>query len=95
MYPTLRQLFPNLLILMQISLIIPMTSVDCERGFSTMNRIKSKLRNKLSNYVLDRLMRISLSKFSISAFMEVFGTPTVRKFCSMKNRRFDGLRLTY
>ena len=39
-------------------------------------------------------MRISLSKFSISAFMEVFGTPTVRKFCSMKNRRFDGLSLT-
>ena len=65
-YPTLKRAFPNLIILMQIALIVPMTSVDCERGFSAMNRIKSKTRNRMLNVVLDHLMRISLSKFSLA-----------------------------
>ena len=76
---------------MQISSIIPMTSVDCERGFSAMNRIKTKTRNKLSNFVLDHLMRISLSKYSLAGFMEMHGISTVRRFFSMKTRKFDGL----
>ena len=68
-----------------------MTSVDCERGFSAMNRIKTKTRNKLSNFVLDHLMRISLSKYSLAGFMEMHGISTVRRFFSMKTRKFDGL----
>ena len=87
----LKTLFPQLLVLMQISSIIPMTSVDCERGFSAMNRIKTKTRNKLSNFVLDHLMRISLSKYSLAGFMEMHGISTVRRFFSMKTRKFDGL----
>ena len=71
-----------------------MTSVDCERGFSAMNRIKTKTRNKLSNFVLDHLMRISLSKYSLAGFMEMHGISTVRRFFSMKTRKFDGLGLT-
>eukprot|EP00959_Pyramimonas_sp_CCMP1952_P175848 3674546-Pyramimonas_sp.AAC.1 len=70
-----------------------MTSVDCERGFSTitMNRIKTKTRNSLSNFVLDHLMRISLSKYSLAGFMEKLGIHTVRRFFSMKNRKFSWL----
>ena len=75
----LKTLFPQLLVLMQIS-SIPMTSVDCERGFSAMNRIKTKTRNKLSNFVLDHLMRISLSKYSLAGFMEMHGISTDGSF---------------
>ena len=88
----LKKEFPTLVMLMQISLVIPMTSVDPERGFSCMNRIKTKSRNKLSNLVLDHLMRISLSSaYNLREFMMRFGTIVVRKFLGMRNRKFDTL----
>ena len=34
------------------------SSADCERGFSLMNRIKTKSRNRLEVTHLDHLMRI-------------------------------------
>ena len=34
------------------------SSADCERGFSPMNQIKNKLRNRLGEYHLDMLMRV-------------------------------------
>ena len=68
-----------------------MTSVDPEKGFSCMNRIKTKSRNKLSNLVLDHLMRISLSAYNLREFMMRFGTIVVRKFLGMRNRKFDTL----
>ena len=34
------------------------SSADCERGFSLMNQIKNKLRNRLGEYHLDMLMRV-------------------------------------
>jgi hypothetical protein len=51
--------FPNLEKLLRISLLIPVSSVPCERGFSTQNRIKFKLRTNLSNHNLNTLCRIS------------------------------------
>ena len=36
------------------------SSVDCERGFSLMNNIKVKSRNRLGNTHLDHIMRIKL-----------------------------------
>ncbi|TMI78055.1 MAG: hAT transposon family protein, partial [Bacteroidetes bacterium] len=33
--------------LCQIIAVLPATSVDCERGFSNLNRIKTDNRNKL------------------------------------------------
>ena len=85
----LKKEFPTLVMLMQISLVIPMTSVDPERGFSCMNRIKTKSRNKLSNLVLDHLMRISLSAYNLREFMMRFGTIVVRKFLGMRNCKFE------
>src|SRR5271155_1331839 len=52
--------FTNLAILAKITLCIPLTSVDCERGFSCMNRIMTDSRNRLLPETLDQLMRISL-----------------------------------
>jgi hypothetical protein len=42
----------------QIIAVLPATSVDCERGFSNLGRIKSNLRNRLRER-LEALMRIS------------------------------------
>ena len=50
---------PNLLVVLKCCLLVPMTSVQCERGFSTQNRIKSKFRTRLNNKSLNDLMRIS------------------------------------
>ena len=51
--------FPNLTNLLSIGLVIPVSSVPCERGFSTQNRIKTKLRTSLNNRSLNTLHRIS------------------------------------
>lgn len=50
---------PNLIMLLKCCSVIPMTSVQCERGFSTQNRIKSKARTSIKCKTLDDLMRIS------------------------------------
>ncbi|CAB1425946.1 unnamed protein product [Pleuronectes platessa] len=43
----LKLLYPNLAQLSAIALTIPVSSVNCERDFSAMNRIKIDLRNRL------------------------------------------------
>jgi ribosomal protein L40E len=50
--------FPNMTVILKCCSVIPMTSVKCERGFSTQNRIKSKLRTSMKSKTLDDLMRI-------------------------------------
>ena len=50
---------PHLLLVIQSCLVIPMSTAKCERGFSTQNRIKTKLRTWLNNKSLVDLMRIS------------------------------------
>ena len=52
--------YPNLAILAQIVLVFPASSVDCERGFSTQNHIKTKTRNQLGPVHLDMLLRLRL-----------------------------------
>jgi hypothetical protein len=54
--------YPNLIKLANLALIVPVTSVECERGFSCQNRIKTKFRARLKNPTLDRLMRLAFSK---------------------------------
>ncbi|GES92036.1 zinc finger protein 862-like [Rhizophagus clarus] len=52
--------FPNIIKLIQIVYCIPFSSVECERGFSRQNKIKTKDRNSLATNTLDMLMRVSL-----------------------------------
>lgn len=42
-----EQLFPNIFILMQILVTIPVTTATAERSFSTLKRVKTYLRNKM------------------------------------------------
>ena len=44
---TARVELPNMMKLLEISLVLPFQSVHIERGFSACNRIKNRLRNRL------------------------------------------------
>ena len=50
--------FNLLSMLVDICCTFQAASADCERGFSLMNNIKVRSRNRLSNTHLDHLMRI-------------------------------------
>ena len=50
----------NVLSLIDLVLTIPATSVEAERGFSVMKRVKTDFRNKLANPALNDLLRIIL-----------------------------------
>lgn len=52
----LQDMFPNLSKLAAIGLLMPMSTVDCERGFSALSRIKTDARNHLSSRTLNSLM---------------------------------------
>ena len=53
-------IFPEFSKLCVLALIIPLSSVDCERGFSLMNIIKTDLRAHMNSTTLCALMRIAL-----------------------------------
>ena len=76
----IRQLweqFPDFVELAKIALVIPVSSVCAERGFSLQNRIKTIARNRLSEERLTRLEMLSwhgrsVTEFDISAAREIF-----------------------
>ena len=49
---------PYILQLAQIGLVIPVNTACCERGFSSYNIIRSKLRNKLQIMQIDSLLHV-------------------------------------
>jgi hypothetical protein len=57
----LQNSMPNLQDLIELYRILPLSTVECERGFSRMSLIKSDLRSRLSDFRLDTLMHISLN----------------------------------
>ncbi|XP_062239338.1 zinc finger protein 862-like [Platichthys flesus] len=86
-YDELHQLYPNLSLLSAIALTIPVASVNCERDFSAMNRIKTDLRNRLQGKSLTACMKISIngppvSKFNFSRALELFFAQPRRIACT-------------
>ena len=55
-----RSIYPNLGKISCSLLVIPIHSADCERGFSTLGRIRTKLRSWLNNTSLNSLLMISM-----------------------------------
>ena len=56
----MAHLFPNLFHIALIGQLIPTSTADCDRGFSALKRIKTPLRNRLSNPIAVHLMFISI-----------------------------------
>ncbi|XP_060571778.1 E3 SUMO-protein ligase KIAA1586-like isoform X2 [Ruditapes philippinarum] len=65
-------------------LLAPVSTVDCERGFSKQNLIKTCLRSRLSVKSLDRLMRITVEGPEIGQFPF---DKAFKKWAAVKDRR--------
>ena len=60
--------FPNIIQLLGIIYSIPFSSVDCERGFSKQNLIKTDLRNSLNTETLHFLIMVGLEEKNLFEF---------------------------
>ena len=76
--------YPGMAALAAIALTIPVSSVDCERGFSRQNLIKTKLRNCLKDNTLHRLILLSVEGPPIAEFDFALA---MKKWTNAKNRR--------
>ncbi|XP_052775985.1 SCAN domain-containing protein 3-like [Mya arenaria] len=57
---TLVASYPNLCKIMKIAITLPLSTADCERGFSKYNLIKTKPRNRLTPDSVNTLMTITV-----------------------------------
>ena len=81
-YPLLTQLVARVVVL-------PASSAEVERVFSTMNRIKTTLRNRLSSKRLDNLIRVSMDGPEVADWDPI---PAALQWKAMGNRRIMLLR---
>ena len=80
---SLQDMYPNLSKLASIAALVPVSTAECERSFSTMNRVKTKLRNRMRTSTLDSLIRISmggppLPQFNFERAADIWGTLRLR-----------------
>ena len=64
----MQEQFPQMLKLLTIALTVPVSSVDCERGFSKQNLIKTKIRAKLKTESVSTLMKMSVDTPEMEKF---------------------------
>lgn len=74
--------------LLEIVVTTPMTTSEAERCFSTLNRIKTFLRNSMIEDRLTALSMLSIEKKFISK-IDNFNEKVITKFASRKERRID------
>jgi hypothetical protein len=77
--------------LLKIISTIPMTTAEAERSFSTLIRIKTFLRNSLTEDRLTALAMLSIEKRMINNIPN-FNEEIINRFAEKKERRID---LTY
>lgn len=65
---TLSLLYPTFSKLSAVALVLPISTADCEHGFSTIKRIKTVPRNRLKTETLDKLVHISSEGPTIANF---------------------------
>jgi hypothetical protein len=76
--------------LCQMIAVLPASSVDCERGFSTLTRIKSSARNPLKTYRLGILIRISTDKMDALTLRVKHSKVLIQAWRRLKPRRSGG-----
>ena len=82
----LKLVYPQLAHLASLGLTKPFSTTDSERAFSTMNRVKAKLKNRLKATTLDCLLRISMQDPKLYNFDFKL---TLKKWSTIKNRRIS------
>ena len=53
-----KLLFPNIVFLLEVAIICPISNATVERLFSFLKLVKTKIRNQLGDSNLDKLLRI-------------------------------------
>lgn len=53
-----RLLFPNMVILLELAIICPISNATVERLFTFLKLVKTKLRNQIGDETLDKVLRI-------------------------------------
>ena len=79
-----QELFPLVTMLYSRAVAFPVSTADCERAFSAMNRIKTDLRGRLKTTTLEKLMFISLEGPDRMDFDYAAATD---KWAKLRNRR--------
>ena len=84
-------LFPNSMVLCKVVLCMTLTGVECERTFSTQNRLKSKHRASPLSVSVGTLMKISMCDPSLKDFNPI---KTLQLWYVKKNRRKGRLKVS-
>ena len=82
----IASIYPNFSKLSQIFLCLPISTADCERAFSTMKRIKTRLRTQMTNTTLNHCMRISIEGLPLPKFDF---EQSINTWSRLKNRRIS------
>ena len=83
-------LFPNFSKLASVARVLPVSTAECERCFSTMKRIKTVLRKHMETNTRDRLIRIpaegpELESFNFDTAADLWGSLCQRISITFKN----------
>lgn len=82
----LQDTFAETVSLLNILITTPMTTAESERCFSTLNRIKTFLRNTMAQDRLNALAMLSIEK-KMARGIHDFNSRVIEKFASQKDRR--------
>jgi hypothetical protein len=83
---TLSLQYPNIMKLLTIALTLPVSTVDCERGFSRHNLIKTRLRSCLLTKNVSTLMKIAIDTTDIQHLNNFDFNRAFVLWCSQKHR---------
>ncbi|XP_077331409.1 zinc finger MYM-type protein 1-like [Lithobates pipiens] len=82
----LAHVFRETVTLLKILITTPMTTAEAERCFSTLKRIKTFLRNSMTQERLNALAMLSMEKRVVTEMTD-FNQKVIEKFASQKERR--------
>lgn len=84
----LNTIFSETIKLLKIIVTTTMTTAESERCFSTLKRVKTYLRNSMSEDRLNALVMMAINK---DLYMNIpdFDDKVIEKFISQKDRRMD------
>lgn len=83
----IKEQYPNILTLLSICLTLPVSSVDCERGFSKHNLIKTGIRGRLKTDHVSLLMKMSLDTPDLTTCLDQFDFKGAFEiWCNKKDR---------
>lgn len=79
-----HMVYPLIYLLIKLALILPVSTASVERAFSAMKIVKSRLRNRMGDQLLNDSLITYIEK---AVFDDVLNESIIQRFQNMKNRR--------